>query len=436
MNASVDEEALRAALISSLGKSLADIACVALEADRDRANSWGFAKSFEVYDRCDQRTKEKVLGDPRMVAAVENAQRRFGELGIEYLTGAEWENTLAALGRLGLAVSVLTKSPISLPIRIEAVAQFAIPGTNYLLKNRDKGAKVVRVEVDLGGNPTVAGETSVSFETLPDINGFQLAYPEALLSPPRDLEHLLSNEEINGSDWQGWIASATELLARHEESYALAIKFGWIIVPIRDERTGVQSSVSFDSLPGAIFTSWCDDPRMLAETLVHESDHQRHYLLTRILRFWEDDPTNQSPVYRSPWRDDPRPLDGILRGASAFASVSELWTHLLTTNSQSSSGRYWVGERAVLTSYQCIDALITLRKFAKFTRAGTELVRELSERVTQCRDILRADTNFGEWIALASEGQSAHDQRWQAVSPSAGEFGVEATVDGYTSFAQ
>jgi HEXXH motif-containing protein len=75
---------------------------------------------------------------------------------------------------------------------------------------------------------------------------------------------------------------------------------------------------------GACFLSITDEPLYLAEMLLHEFCHNK-------LRLFEDffglllPEASKIPQYYSPWRDDPRPLEGIQHGLFVFGSIAYFW---------------------------------------------------------------------------------------------------------------
>jgi HEXXH motif-containing protein len=128
--------------------------------------------------------------------------------------------------------------------------------------------------------------------------------------------------------------------------------FGRSIGPLQSGPKNVHLSVSFQSLPNAVFLSFNDDPLVIAEALVHEADHNFLYALDRCRPIWCDGDEAYDAKYWSPWRQDLRPLDGILRGASAFVSVSELLSDIFGATSLPAELRDKALQRAIFCSQQ------------------------------------------------------------------------------------
>ena len=126
--------------------------------------------------------------------------------------------------------------------------------------------------------------------------------------------------EVELAHWRPLIQAAWELLVRHHEWAAGPIAGGVpVIVPLvpRSDLDSATSPAAF----GAIATSLPPSPVSMAETLVHEFQHIKLSGLMDMLPLIE--PIEQRAY--APWRDDPRPLGGILQGVYAFTGIVRFW---------------------------------------------------------------------------------------------------------------
>jgi HEXXH motif-containing protein len=181
--------------------------------------------------------------------------------------------------------------------------------------------------------------------------------------------------------WQRLLDDACAILARDIPSLAAAMAAGLIsVVPLAGPPSiPVRSASSGDSF-GSALISTPPDPAMLAVTLIHEFQHIKLGGLLHLLPLCRED---SRPRFHAPWRDDPRPLSGLLQGVYAFTSVTEFW-------------------RAHRRSGNCVPS----RDLAEFEFA---LWREQTWRALQA---LRADpglTNAGRRFA---EGLAAQTRTW------------------------
>jgi HEXXH motif-containing protein len=134
------------------------------------------------------------------------------------------------------------------------------------------------------------------------------------------LRMLTAMPEAEAASWRQCVQAAWELLVRHHEWAAGPIAAGVpVIVPLvpRSDHDSATSPAAF----GAIATSLPASPVIMAETLVHEFQHIKLCGLLDMLSLIEP---SDARGY-APWRDDPRPLGGILQGIYAFTGIVRFW---------------------------------------------------------------------------------------------------------------
>jgi HEXXH motif-containing protein len=120
--------------------------------------------------------------------------------------------------------------------------------------------------------------------------------------------------------WRHVIQSAWQVLVRHHGWAAASLAQGvCVIVPLTPESD--LDSATTPAAFGAIATSLPPDPVMMAETLVHEFQHLKLSGLMDMLPLIEP---SEERVY-APWRQDPRPADGLLQGVYAFLGIVCFW---------------------------------------------------------------------------------------------------------------
>ncbi len=90
---------------------------------------------------------------------------------------------------------------------------------------------------------------------------------------------------------------------------------------------GHVTSVTLGRLQGSLIAS-LRDPVQAADALCHEGSHTRLGLLLHLDSLLQDD---GAAIHPSPWRQDPRPLKGLLNGVHAFVNVCEFYRRLAVT---------------------------------------------------------------------------------------------------------
>lgn len=120
--------------------------------------------------------------------------------------------------------------------------------------------------------------------------------------------------------WRDRIQSAWELLVRHHGWAAGPVAEGVpVLVPLVP-RSNLDSATSPAAF-GVIATSCPPSAVIMAETLVHEFQHLKLCGLMDLLPLTK--PCGQKAY--APWREDPRPVGGLLQGVYAFAGVTRFW---------------------------------------------------------------------------------------------------------------
>ncbi|WAZ22533.1 HEXXH motif domain-containing protein [Streptomyces cinnabarinus] len=144
--------------------------------------------------------------------------------------------------------------------------------------------------------------------------------------PYRTLRTPLPAEPVDTDAWQGLFAEAWEILRGLDGSAARALADGLVtLVPRpRAERFRPHSASSGDAF-GAALASVPDDGEQLASTLVHEFQHNKLSAFMHLFTLYDDQGSGGGRLHYAPWRDDPRPLGGLLQGVYAFFGVTGFW---------------------------------------------------------------------------------------------------------------
>jgi hypothetical protein len=113
-----------------------------------------------------------------------------------------------------------------------------------------------------------------------------------------------------------------------------------------------------------------------AETLVHECRHNILYAIQEL------DPLvqpGQQETVKSPWRQDPRPLSGLLHGAFVFDGVCRLYRAMVADPALSPRNLRAAAKRLVEQSGLLAEAADGLRRATTLTAAGHQLAALLGE---------------------------------------------------------
>ena len=126
----------------------------------------------------------------------------------------------------------------------------------------------------------------------------------------------------DSAPWAGVFEAAWTLLKQHHLAVAREVaEIVQVIVPLARPPQGLVSSSSPETF-GAIAVSEPSDACTLASTLAHEVQHVKLSALLDLVPLARPDDGRH---FYAPWREDPRPISGLLQGAYAYVGVSGFW---------------------------------------------------------------------------------------------------------------
>lgn len=214
---------------------------------------------------------------------------------------------------------------------------------------------------------------------------------------------LLRTEHIRR--WRDHLAQAWQLLGRACPQLLppVGMSVSMIVPLLPNQRFRVTSASAGDAF-GAMTVSQPRDGVELAATLVHEFQHMKLGALLHLVSMHDREPPQR--LY-APWRDDPRPLAGLLQGAYAFTGVAEFWqsarNHLAAGAKRHAEFEFARWRQHVLT------VLRQLRDLPELTDFGRQLVSGLSRvAISWPADAVPPDVG-----AAADAAATDHWLRWR-----------------------
>jgi len=175
-----------------------------------------------------------------------------------------------------------------------------------------------------------------------------------------------------------------------------------VVVPLSEERGG-QASSSSSATFGAVALSQPPDRYVCAATLAHEIQHLKLSVLLDIVDLTLPD---DGRGYYAPWRDDPRPIAGLLQGAYAFLGVTGFWQR------QRANGAAGLTAHTEFARWREATArtIDTLLASGRLTPAGTDFAAGM----LRTSDSWRKDPVPAEAGAQARREAEHHLARWEA----------------------
>ncbi|HSV65005.1 MAG TPA: HEXXH motif domain-containing protein [Mycobacteriales bacterium] len=300
-----------------------------------------FAASFRALAGVRQRSRAAagaVLGYPHVNAWSTHTLRRLR-------TGVGDPRTLADdLGHLGAitaAVALAAGEGFDLTLRVRLDGTVMIPTFGLARLGVPPGWYQARAEpagpgfrVDLG--TTVVEVPVRSATTGPhwwparrldsELDGHRIAVRLDDVDPYRDCNHIGAARRVPDAEMGGWQAGldqAWAILVRRHRPRAAALSAGVAALVPLEPVDGVDGrSASTSDACGTVALTKPADGRTLAVTLVHEFQHSKLSALLDLVRLYRDG--GDGACY-APWRQDPRPVTGLLQGAYAYLGLVDYW---------------------------------------------------------------------------------------------------------------
>ncbi|MEV6984425.1 FxsB family cyclophane-forming radical SAM/SPASM peptide maturase [Sphaerisporangium sp. NPDC051017] len=131
----------------------------------------------------------------------------------------------------------------------------------------------------------------------------------------------LSDQEVER--WSRLFSDAWALITRDHSPYAAGLAAGLrAVMPLTPAADGSEVSSTARDAFGAVAVALPADAVTLALLLIHEFQHVKLGALLDMMDLYDQ---NDTTLYYAPWRDDPRPLEGLLQGTYAHIAVTDFW---------------------------------------------------------------------------------------------------------------
>jgi uncharacterized protein len=280
----------------------------------------------------------------------------------------------------------------------------------------DKTAGTVPIEISDGTAVLPVGSGAMPLRAL-------TAGPVSIvlddLDPYRDCygRHVagrLADDELTA--WQHEFGAAWQLIERDYPKYAPGLAAGLsAIVPLAPTDPGRHASATARDAFGAVAIARPGDPAVLALLLMHEFQHVKLGAVLDVLDLHDAADTG---LYYAPWRDDPRPLEGLLQGTYAHIAVADYWRiRRLTAGTETAASAFarW--------REQTMAAIDTLAAAPALTEVGRRFVDGMRITVTgwltepvpdAARVIAERETSEHRHAWLAAHGRPRDE--WAPVS--------------------
>jgi HEXXH motif-containing protein len=175
--------------------------------------------------------------------------------------------------------------------------------------------------------------------------------------------------------WAAMFQQAWTLLAQYAPDRARELADGLrAVVPLSVADTEPGLSATSRTAFGALALTLPQRAEHLAVTMVHEFQHSKLSALLDTMPLYDAETEER---YFAPWRQDPRPVGGLLQGAYAFLAVGEVWGRLSTgAETTTDATRHFAELRE-----QVRHVLDTLVRSPHLNADGYRLIAAMQERL-------------------------------------------------------
>lgn len=192
------------------------------------------------------------------------------------------------------------------------------------------------------------------------------------------------DEEADLSSCQTAVSAAVDLIEMSVSAiYRRIVQRKLWLIPLRSVASDVHRSFSSPDLLRAVFMSMNGKTWQLAEAIVHEFSHTELNTYSCLGPLTSDSDT----LFYSPWRPDPRPMNGLLHALFVFC---EVWLFLERVRPEAETAEQnIIATRQVLYAHRLKLGLAQIR-YAVLTPKGQALHHGLTRRIGEIAEFTEA----------------------------------------------
>jgi HEXXH motif-containing protein len=207
--------------------------------------------------------------------------------------------------------------------------------------------------------------------------------------------------------WRTGIAEGWDLLAHHHREVAEElVESVTVLTPLQEPPGGGVNSATVVDAFGCLFLSLASDAESVALTLAHELQHTK---LNAVMDLYELAAPVPGERFYAPWREDPRPLVGLLHGTYAYIGVTGFWRRQ-REHARSADARLRAHVEFARWRVGTLEAARRLLATGRLTAIGRGFVTGMAEVLQRwCAEPVPSRA-----LVEASRRATEHRDRWTA----------------------
>ena len=211
------------------------------------------------------------------------------------------------------------------------------------------------------------------------------------------------------------VQRALAMVARHAPATWRQFREVVRVIGLQPPGASPFLAASSADAPGAFVASAVDCPFELGNFFIHEFHHTRMFVLEALAPVLTAQP--DPPIHYSPWRDDRRPLRGLLHALYVHIPVTRYWLAVHATCDPGEAIAARAADRAARAALQYEPVLETLERHGRFRVGGRLVFAEIVRAAREVHGEVRGAGFSGEepsWEASRSVlgGPRAGPARW------------------------
>jgi uncharacterized protein len=260
----------------------------------------------------------------------------------------------------------------------------------------------------------VAGtaEPDRAWQPVRELRAGELAVRLEDTDPYRDRHQWPPSDRLTDADvsrWAAQFADAWTLIRDQYPAYATGIAAGLTtLMPLAGDAAGQERSAASRQAFAAVGVALPVDGAALALLVLHEFQHVKLGAMLDLFKLYDP---GERRLFFAPWRDDPRPLGGLLQGTYAHIAVTDFWRG--RRRELPAPASVAAAERFATWRVSTVVAIEELLGSGALTALGARLVTAMRETVEPWLDEpvpAAAEATAASWIA-ERRGRFARAQR-------------------------
>ena len=303
---------------------------------------------------------------------------------------------LSDFNRFVLGLAILSGQDVKFRTPLEVRLPFAIPGTELVVEGRELVSLTgflddcIQFERDArSGSLSLTrgtGDALSCYESpVATIADYRLALkPEmfnlpglAVGGPLLEVSRTFERQQV------GLTEQALNTIDRYAPASFQHLRTLMRAIALKPPGVGSYTNISHSDLPGSFVCTVIRNEYWMADAFIHEFYHNRLFFIEELGAFFDRADDNQANAgeFYSPWRNDLRPLHGLLHGLYVYIPLWRFWFSVASDGDVHGDLLLAARDQVLRGALQLAVAVAQLRRNARFSEFGAEIFNAMAAEV-------------------------------------------------------